>query len=825
MEDPWSTPWAVDEPSASPGLPPPREEFKGAPGAGGFGERSSPWGEVAPRQHNGGEDGHGDGDEKDNGWGGWDDGKEIAWDARIAPLEEPVDGLATPWGPREEEEDDDDDGDVPDSAAASLGVRTVGRVERKATMLLEDEQDAWRAPREQDAVTAAAPGQELAHAEQVKGVEQVNKVVGEEEELGNSTLDWQSQQQQQQRKASKVQELVDMYDGIAKKAVRPATEPAMREVRLADSAEASQEDVFGQHRVRGGVSDVAKEDDSGEDQGTTASAADAQPPVTKELDLIEKASSLNDGIANEHRGFAPVNTAHDTTSGEQPNPQQPHLATAQPDIQNALYPINLSHLDALFPGTNPASDTPPASVPDTALASTTFTTTSARKTWYRVSRLGSARFHDNGDDEAAYRRVAWPSSDIRTKTLDIVRRWMEQDSIAGRVVLGGGRKAGGPLGASMFGWDDGAPQVEIGELLQLRRRQQQQQRSGHADSKGSSSMMAKRGEDGVQEKTQTMETAGVRSPADMPRSPWDDDEEEEEPPSKQRSSVEAMSPPPKLAEADAWLESISEPAPAQDESAKEGEYGNDNDDNDDDDWGEMVSSPTVDASTTFASLSAPLATTPQQPSSEATLNGLGFVESLAAKPARSNPPPPIRTAGKTSLGSSAAAPSSSSSSSSSPTWTPTLSSPPILEPTTTTRVSADSASQEKPAVVYGALTPTLEAPRASTSSNRVSAEHVRTLAASTPTTTTTTMTTEHRPSTEHAWTATPATDDTNDGAFMETPWTLKAVGPVGATTPSGTPTKHLLDKSVTVTDTCTADEKTVVDEALNSLPDLSYMLH
>ncbi|KAM3502677.1 hypothetical protein MY10362_004681 [Beauveria mimosiformis] len=818
MEDPWSTPWAVDDPSASPGLPPRREEFKDAPGAGGF-ERSSPWGEVAPRQPSGGEDGDGDEDEKDNGWGGWDDGKQIAWDARIAPLEEPVDELATPWGTREEEVGED----VPESAAAaaaaaSLGVRTAGRVERKATMLLEDEQDAWTAPREQDTVIAAAPDEELALAEEAKGAEQVDGVVGEEE-LGDSTLDWQSQQQQQQQqKASKVQELVDMYDGIAKKAVRPAAEPAMREVRITGSAEASQEDVFRQHHVRGDVSGVAKDDDSGEDQETTAIAADAQPPVTKELGLVKKASSLNDGIANEQRESAPVNTAHYTTSGEQPNPQQPHLATTQPNIQNALYPINLSHLDALFPGSNPASDTLPASVPDTILPSTSFTTTSERKTWYRVSRFGSARFHDNGDDEAAYRRVAWPSSDIRTKTLDIVRRWMEQDSIAGRVVLGGGRKAGGPLGASMFGWDDGAPQVEIEELLLLRRRQQQQQRSGHVDSKGSS-MMAERGEDAVREKTQMMETAGMRSPAEMPRSPWDDDDYgDDELPSKQRSSVEAMPPPPRLAEADAWLESISEPAPAQDESTKEGEYGNDDDDDDnDDDWGEMVSSPTVNASTTFASVSAPVATAPQRPSSEATLNGLGFVESLAAKPVGSNPPPPIRTAGLTGLGSSAAAPSLSST----PTWTPTLNSPPTLEPTATTRVSADSASRAKPAAVHGACTPTLEAPRASTSSNRVSAEHVWTPAASTPTTTT-----EHRLSAEHAWTATPATDDTNNSAFMETPWTTpKVVGPVDAMTPSVTSAKHALDKSVTVTDTCIVDEKSVVDEALKSLPDLSYMLH
>ncbi|KAM3504825.1 hypothetical protein MY11210_008204 [Beauveria gryllotalpidicola] len=820
MEDPWSTPWAVDDPSASPGLPL-REESRIAPGAGGI-ERSSPWGGAAPRQHNGGKDRD---EDEDNGWGGWDDGKQIAWDARLAPLEEPADGLATPWGIREEE----DNGDMTDSAAAAAAaslVARVGRVQSKATtMLLEGEQDAWMAPREQeDAVIATAPPDgEPARAEEAKGAEQVEEVAREEEEeLGGSTLDWQSQQQQQQQqKSSKVQELVDMYDGIAKEAVRPAAEPAMRELRSTCSAEAPQEDVFGHHHVCDDVSDVAKDDDSGENQGTTAIAAEAQAPRTEGPDLVERAPSLSDGIANEQKESASVDTAHDSTSDEQPNPQQPHLTTTQPNTQHALYPINLSHLDALFPCSNPASDTTlPAPIPDTILPSASFTTISERKTWYRLSRLGSARFHDNGDDEAAYRRVAWPSSNIRTKTLDIVRRWMEQDSIAGRVVLGGGRKAGGPLGASMFGWDDGAPQVEIGELL-LRRRQQQR-RSGHADSKGSS--MAERGDDAVQEKMQMMETAGVRrSLAEMPRSPWDDDE----PPSERRSSVEAVPPPTRLAEADAGLERISEPATAQAESAKEGEDENDedendddenddNDDDDDDDWGEMVSPPTVNASTTFSSLSAPVATTasppPQRPSSDAAFTDPLFLESLAAKPMQSNPPPPIRTAGITGLGSSTAAPSSSSPT----TWTPTQNSPPALEPTTTPRVSADSASRAQPAIVHGASTPVLEAPRASTSSNnRVSAEHVWTPVASTPTTT------EHRLSTEHAWTATPAT---HHSSFMETAWTLKVVGPVSATTPLAASAKHSVSKSVSVTDTCVVDEKTVVDEALQSLPDLSYML-
>jgi hypothetical protein len=76
----------------------------------------------------------------------------------------------------------------------------------------------------------------------------------------------------------------------------------------------------------------------------------------------------------------------------------------------------------------------------------TFSSTEQRKTWYRVSRYGTMRKHNLGNDED-YSRVAWNTSQIHTDTLKFVARWMEEDRIGAGVILGGSNKLG-----SLFGW-------------------------------------------------------------------------------------------------------------------------------------------------------------------------------------------------------------------------------------------------------------------------------------------------------------------------------------------------------------------------------------
>lgn len=118
------------------------------------------------------------------------------------------------------------------------------------------------------------------------------------------------------------------------------------------------------------------------------------------------------------------------------------------------YPVDLSHLERLFPGTRTCSAQP------ARLADETFPSMV-----HRISRLGSIRRHGGDDDDV---RVSWKDSHTRRAVLATVRRWMEEDSRGGRALPGTGRRLG-RAGAAMFNWDLEAPGVQIGELLSRKR--------------------------------------------------------------------------------------------------------------------------------------------------------------------------------------------------------------------------------------------------------------------------------------------------------------------------------------------------------------------
>ncbi|KAK4096421.1 hypothetical protein N658DRAFT_436128 [Parathielavia hyrcaniae] len=122
------------------------------------------------------------------------------------------------------------------------------------------------------------------------------------------------------------------------------------------------------------------------------------------------------------------------------------------------FPVDFDSLSKLFtaPAESVRASIVNSDVPDHVIRDS-FTEISERKTWYRISRLGSSRRHNAGDDDS-YRRVAWPSSSVHQDTIKIVRRWMEEDSIAGRVALGGGISK---TQRNMFGWDSSAEPVAL----------------------------------------------------------------------------------------------------------------------------------------------------------------------------------------------------------------------------------------------------------------------------------------------------------------------------------------------------------------------------
>lgn len=840
MEDPWSTPWAVETPSASPGLPPIKPNAATPlPGTGtitptegelglGGGFDHSPWGaatadgfdatHTTQKQH------------EDRSWGGWDDGKHNAWAGNqtdnpgVATLKDSPDGFSAPRGSTDTAQDDRlgcaadsavSFGDLVKQEVKPVPAEAVKNdIRENATLILEDEQDRWTEPRENVVASLQATADDAKSSTLAKEPEDVDKLgigadiehpVLRESAIKESKVDPQNQQE----KRSKVQELVDMYDGITKNTARSPPDTISREPRSSDSAATSREHLTTQDSLTGESLSLGNEKESKtgqQDRDITAGSVTGVPG-TKDLAADENITASSDDAINEESSLNVGEAMQDIKSNVEATTRSANsegpLNTTDPNTKHPQYPIDLSNLEALFPGSAP-SPINPEPVPD-VIIDNSCTTTSERRTWYRLSRFGSTRKHDSGEEDN-YKRIAWATSEVRTKTLHIVRRWMEQDSIAGRVVLGS-RKAG-PLGASMFNWDSSEPQVEISELL--RRRVQKGGGSGgvgHARNRslpqadmppqtptmdefgggwGANASMPSTPSAVVQSPrfaTQIKERAGSAlrpspdSPAEMPRSPWEVDEQDTE---QERKSSADLMPPPSLP---ATAGSI--PAESHSERAKpEHDAANADEEEDDDDWGEMVSSPIVTSTAAFASMSTPAQAkpTPVQESFGADFSGFELFEPSARKTVRVRPPPPILTSGMKTV-----APS--------PIWTPTINSP-ALEPV---RVSMEHAQTQSaagtPTVVS---TRVLEPPRTSMSSHRMSMERV--------------------------WTPVVSSPITNNRLSVESAWTPVADSPMSSAAWSAKETKQLKSERASFDDTCGAGESDTIEEALRSLPDLSYML-
>ncbi|KAI1438855.1 hypothetical protein GGR50DRAFT_304740 [Xylaria sp. CBS 124048] len=134
------------------------------------------------------------------------------------------------------------------------------------------------------------------------------------------------------------------------------------------------------------------------------------------------------------------------------------------EFAGITFDTNLVMMDELFAGLTDSSGSGPQgqSVPSGHIINDSFTTISERKAWYRVSRFGSMRKHNLGDDEN-YVRVAWPTSQLRTDVVKIARRWMEEDLYAGKAIFGGSKRTG------FFDWDSDAAPVQLDEVFRRRK--------------------------------------------------------------------------------------------------------------------------------------------------------------------------------------------------------------------------------------------------------------------------------------------------------------------------------------------------------------------
>ncbi|KAL0943155.1 uncharacterized protein CTRU02_201041 [Colletotrichum truncatum] len=211
--------------------------------------------------------------------------------------------------------------------------------------------------------------------------------------------------------SSKVQSLVEMYDGIAKRTIITPERQVPPRRSVSREADTSADDTSIHDSE-----DVQAEND---DSTLTPPSLITTKPATEDL------SDDRDNVANEWE-----------------EARKSKLPDHDPFV------VDLSVLDSLIPEPTIEKPQDAGEVSDRIITDS-FTGISERKMWYRLSRHESLRKFNVGDDDN-YVRISWSNSTMRDETMQIVRRWMEEDSMGGRAFRGG---LAGKAGGKFFGWD------------------------------------------------------------------------------------------------------------------------------------------------------------------------------------------------------------------------------------------------------------------------------------------------------------------------------------------------------------------------------------
>ncbi|KFY11328.1 hypothetical protein V491_07256 [Pseudogymnoascus sp. VKM F-3775] len=236
---------------------------------------------------------------------------------------------------------------------------------------------------------------------------------------------------------SKVKDLVQLFDGLAVES--PSTpERRSNEHLPLDSSEpapeehspAESEDEFGD--FEDGVSFVSTNADSDE------------PKVSTDASTSMKAS-------------------------ENPDLEKPIISRPEErrtfERGSVNFDIDKSIVDRLFLDNETLPKSTNYGPSDIDNPTDSLLTVEQRKVWYRISRYGTMRKHNSGDDDA-YVRMGWQHSKVREKTLDIVHKWMEEGRLGAGMTLGVGRVE------AMFSW--GKPgQAPNSEALPVTRKASQ----------------------------------------------------------------------------------------------------------------------------------------------------------------------------------------------------------------------------------------------------------------------------------------------------------------------------------------------------------------
>ncbi|CRK19581.1 hypothetical protein BN1723_014448 [Verticillium longisporum] len=262
-----------------------------------------------------------------------------------------------------------------------------------------------------------------------------------------------------ERGSSKVHQLVEMYDGIARKSNNPpelvpppkrSTSQSPIAIEFSQSADIKATDLKSSKEAVGERHFTSSSPDR-----IDARNATRQDKTTLNGEYIE-AHVMPKGLQAEHQ--VPRNYADDHLPG---NDHSEMLSTKV--ANHEPFKVDLEQVESLFAFSASNVTGADVEVPDQVIVDS-FESVSERRMWYRLSRYESLRRYDTGNDDN-YVRITWVSSTVRSDALKTVRRWMEEDSIGQRPFRTGVAKG---VGGHGFGWDKASTQVDLENFFSRR---------------------------------------------------------------------------------------------------------------------------------------------------------------------------------------------------------------------------------------------------------------------------------------------------------------------------------------------------------------------
>ncbi|KAK8116577.1 uncharacterized protein PG998_004858 [Apiospora kogelbergensis] len=262
-------------------------------------------------------------------------------------------------------------------------------------------------------------------------------------------------QQPSARKASgRIALLVDKFDGLA----RAASEEPVELQRPTSSKNRSKE------RSRD-TPQPAESDEPKSEPSLATAALEAASEALADSDPLRDPSKVSP-VA--HKPSSPIASldGKEDSPGDASSTVYARRSASAP-VQQLIekygpisFDVNSNGFDKLFSGLpDDASkdDDSDDELPD-RIISDSFTNLEQRRIWYRISRYGSMRKHNSGDDEN-YPRIQWATSEVHEATIKVVRRWKEEDSISGKPTFGLGKRT------SVFNWDSGDAPIEMDKIF------------------------------------------------------------------------------------------------------------------------------------------------------------------------------------------------------------------------------------------------------------------------------------------------------------------------------------------------------------------------